>query len=131
MKTLFRIALSVVIVVANLAGMVITQAGASEQGKALVYVAAFAPDEGQAAGELGKAYPAPPGLSHPVVDSAGFMRLADEDIAKYFAPELSSAEANLLPVTQSPITPLLLARRLALQRGELSPVGPSWRRTTK
>jgi hypothetical protein len=75
MKTLFRIALSVVIVVANLAGMVITQAGASEQGKALVYVAAFAPDEGQAAGELGKAYPAPPGLSHPVVDSAGFMRL--------------------------------------------------------
>src|SRR5260370_41544172 len=35
-------------------GMVITEAGASDKVSALVYVSAFAPSEGQAAGYLGK-----------------------------------------------------------------------------
>jgi pimeloyl-ACP methyl ester carboxylesterase len=93
----------VVLVGHSWAGMVITEAGATERVKALVYVTAFAPDAGQSAGELLKPYPAPPGLGHPVVDSAGFMRLADEDIGKYFSPDLPSAQASLLAVTQGPI----------------------------
>jgi pimeloyl-ACP methyl ester carboxylesterase len=113
----------VVLVGHSWAGMVITEAGASERVKALVYVAAFAPDEGQAAGELLKPYPPPPGLNHRVVDSAGFMRLADEDIAKYFAPELSSAEANLLAVTQGPIRAAAFGEKVSVAPWKTK---PSW-----
>jgi pimeloyl-ACP methyl ester carboxylesterase len=50
----------VVLVGHSWGGTVITQAGTSDKIKALVYVAAFAPSEGQASGELGKDYPVPP-----------------------------------------------------------------------
>ena len=114
---------SVVLVGHSWAGMVITEAGASEWVKALVYVAAFAPDVGQAAGELLKPYPAPPGLSHPVVDSAGFMRLADEDVGKYLAPDLSSAEVNLLTVSQGPINTAAFGEKVTVAAWRTK---PSW-----
>ena len=43
-------------------GTVITEAGNEAKVKALVYVAAFAPDAGQSTGDQVGAYPAPPGL---------------------------------------------------------------------
>lgn len=111
----------VVLVGHSWAGVVITEAGANERVKALVYVAAFAPEAGQSAGELGKPYPVPPGLSHPVVDSAGFMRLADEDIAKYFAPDLSPTDANLLAVTQGPINTAAFGEKVSVAAWRTKP----------
>jgi pimeloyl-ACP methyl ester carboxylesterase len=113
----------VVLVGHSWAGMVITEAGANERVKALVYVAAFAPEPGQSAGELGKPYPVAPGLSHPVVDSAGFMRLADEDIATYLAPDLSSTDANLLAVTQGPINTAAFGEKVSVAAWRTK---PSW-----
>ena len=51
------------------------------------------------------------------------MRLADEDIAKYFAPELSSAEANLLAVTQGPINTAAFGEKVSVAAWRTK---PSW-----
>ena len=62
----------VVLVGHSWGGVVITQAGANDKVASLVYIAAFAPDAGQAVGDLGKAYPAPVGLTFARPDAAGF-----------------------------------------------------------
>src|SRR5262245_42955701 len=51
---------SVILVGHSWAGVVITEAGMDPKVAGLVYVAAFAPDQGETVGELGKTYPAPP-----------------------------------------------------------------------
>ncbi|NQD96608.1 alpha/beta fold hydrolase, partial [Pseudomonas sp. CrR25] len=52
----------VVLVGHSWGGTVISEAGDHEKVSALVYVAAFAPDAGQASGEQGKGAPTPPGV---------------------------------------------------------------------
>jgi pimeloyl-ACP methyl ester carboxylesterase len=84
-------------------GTVITQAGDSDKVKALVYVAAFAPSEGQATGELGKDFPTPPGIATFKVDASGFVYLPAESVAANFAQDLPPAATKLMAVTQGPI----------------------------
>jgi pimeloyl-ACP methyl ester carboxylesterase len=84
-------------------GVVITEAGTNAKVAGLVYVAAFAPDLGETAGELGKAYPPPPALAAPIVDEKGFMSLPTEAVVKHFASDLSPADARLVAATQGPI----------------------------
>ena len=56
----------VVLVGHSYGGAVITKAGLGAPNvKALVYVAAFSPGDGQATSDLAKDYPMPPGLAHP------------------------------------------------------------------
>lgn len=84
-------------------GTVITEAGADERVKALVYVAAFAPSPGETTAELGKAYPTPAGLANPVVDASGFLTLSAETVAQHFAQDVSPEQANLIAVTQGAV----------------------------
>ena len=84
-------------------GTVITEAGTSDKVKALVYVAAFAPSEGEASGELGKDYPAPPGLANLIADSGGFLSLSAESVRVNFAQDLPAAATTLMAATQGPI----------------------------
>jgi pimeloyl-ACP methyl ester carboxylesterase len=84
-------------------GAVITQAGADERVKALVYVAAFALEKNQSIADTVTAYPTPIGLQNPVVDKAGFLTLSPETVAKYFAQDVSPAQANLIATTQGAI----------------------------
>jgi pimeloyl-ACP methyl ester carboxylesterase len=93
----------VVLVGHSWAGTVITEAGNDDHVKALVYVAAFSPGDGQATSDLAKKYPTPPGLAHPQVDASGFLTLSAADIAKYFAPDIPKAQASLIAVTQGPV----------------------------
>jgi pimeloyl-ACP methyl ester carboxylesterase len=93
----------VVLVGHSWAGTVITEAGNDDRVKALVYVAAFSPGDGQSTSDLTKNYSTPPGLAHPQVDAAGFLTLSHDDIAKYFAPDVSKEESNLIAVTQGPV----------------------------
>ena len=93
----------VVLVGHSWGGAVITEAGDDEQVKALVYVAAFAPSPGEKIGELGKDYPTPPGLAHPIVDGSGFLTLSPETVAEHFAQDVSPEQANLIAVTQGAI----------------------------
>ena len=86
------------------AGVVITEAGVDPKVAGLVYVAAFAPDIGETAGELGKPYPAPPALAAPMVDAQGFMSLPADSVVKHFAWDVNPKDAQVLAATQGPIS---------------------------
>lgn len=93
----------VVLVGHSWGGTVITQAGTSDRIKALVYVAAFAPSEGEATGALGKDYAVPPGIATLQADAAGYLWLPADSVAKNFAQDVSPATAALIAATQGPI----------------------------
>ena len=93
----------VVLVGHSWGGAVITEAGDNPKVSALVYVAAFAPDVGQAVGDLGKGFPAAPGLAHLAPDAAGWLYLSPEGMSKHFAQDLPAAATAVMTVTQGPI----------------------------
>ena len=83
-------------------GVVITEAGMDPKVAGLVYVAAFAPEQGEPAGALGKNYPPPPALAAPIVDAKGFMTLSLV-VFKKFGSDLPEAAAAVACATQGPI----------------------------
>lgn len=93
----------VVLVGHSWAGMVITEAGEDERVKALVYVAAFAPDEGQSAVDLSKDYPKSEGSKYFVADKQGFVTMTAEGIAKQLAQDVPAAQTNLMAVSQGAV----------------------------
>jgi pimeloyl-ACP methyl ester carboxylesterase len=93
----------VVLVGHSWGGTVITEAGTSDKIKALVYVAAFAPSEGQATGELGKDYAVPPGIATLQADAGGFLWLPTASVSANFAQDVPPATAALIAATQGPI----------------------------
>ncbi len=84
-------------------GTVITEAGGHDKVAALVFVAAFAPDVGESTADLGKNGPPPPGSASIRPDSAGFLYLTPEGVAKDFAQDLPASQTKLMAVTQGPI----------------------------
>lgn len=90
----------VVLVGHSWGGAVITQAGVSDKIKALVYVAAFAPSEGEALGTVGKDYPVPPGIPTLKPDLNGNLELSPESYAKNFAQDLPASTSAVLATTQ-------------------------------
>lgn len=92
----------VVLVGHSYGGVVITEAGQQNNVKALVYVAAYAPSEGQSIADLNKDYPAPPGLSHIVADKEGFITLTEEGVSKYLAPDVEAAQTRVMAAVQKP-----------------------------
>ncbi|GGC66442.1 alpha/beta hydrolase [Undibacterium terreum] len=90
----------VVLVGHSWGGAVITQAGVSDKIKALVYVAAFAPSEGQALGTVGKDYPLPPGIPTLKPDANGDLTLPDESYIANFAQDIPAKTAKALAATQ-------------------------------
>ena len=91
----------VLLVAHSYGGVVITEAGNDAKVAGLVYVAAFAPMEGQSAFDLAIANPTPllPELRQ---DSFGFLKITPTGIRKDFAQDLSETEQALLTATQSP-----------------------------
>jgi pimeloyl-ACP methyl ester carboxylesterase len=90
----------VVLVGHSWAGTVITEAGNDPKVAALVYVAAFANDDGQSAGELVNAYAKTPALGTIRDDGHGFLYQTEQGVLENFAPDLPRAEAKTLAVTQ-------------------------------
>ena len=93
----------VVLVGHSWGGVVITQVGDDPKVSALVYVAALAPDVGQAGGELGKAYPPASGFAHISADGACYLKMTPEGMAKHFAQDLSANTTAVMTATQGPI----------------------------
>ncbi|RZM03603.1 MAG: alpha/beta hydrolase [Variovorax sp.] len=93
----------VVLVGHSWGGVVITQAGEDPKVSGLVYVAALAPDAGQAGGELGKAYPPAPGFAFIQADGAGYLKMSREGIAKHFAQDVPAKTTDVMTATQGPI----------------------------
>ena len=82
-------------------GSVITEAGADKHVKALVYIAAFAPDKGETAGSLGESV-SPTILSRFIQNANGYLTLSREGVAKGFAGDLSPKEQDLVYAVQTP-----------------------------
>ena len=93
----------VVLVGHSWGGTVITEAGAGDKVAALVYVAAFAPDAGQATSDLGRDLPPAPGITKLAVDKAGFASLPPDVLKEDFAQDVPAAQAAVMAATQGPI----------------------------
>ena len=93
----------VVLVGHSWGGTVITQVGNSPNVKALVYVAAFAPDVGQSTGDQVAAHEAPPGLSGVTDIGNGKLMMSVESWIGNVAQDLPESEARLLAAVQTPL----------------------------
>lgn len=95
---------NVILVGHSYGGAVITEAAAGNPNvKALVYVAAFAPDDGETLNGLVERFsPSPLGKSV-VPDSAGFLYIDRARFQAVFANDLAEDEAALLAATQKPL----------------------------
>lgn len=92
----------VVLVGHSYGGNVISMAGNDDKVKSLVYVDAFALDDGESINGLSKGGAAPAWTKTIKVDSAGFGWLPAETGAKDFAQDVPVAEQKLLSATQAP-----------------------------
>src|ERR671920_782966 len=82
-------------------GEVITNAGYNNPNvKGLVYIAAFAPDEGQSLSSFVDPAKFPKDLF--LVDSGGFIYLNPKIFRENFAQDVDSAEADLMAIVQKP-----------------------------
>jgi pimeloyl-ACP methyl ester carboxylesterase len=83
-------------------GAVITEAGNDPKVVGLVYVAAFAPGEGESVAGISKPYPAAPLGSELRPDAEGFLTITPKGIAEDFAQDLPDSETQVLTATQGP-----------------------------
>jgi len=81
-------------------GAVITVAGNDPKVVGLVYVAAFAPSDGESVASVTKPFPAAPVGSEVGRDAEGFLTLTPKGIAEDFAQDLPDKEKQVLTATQ-------------------------------
>ena len=93
-------------------GAVITVAGDNPKVSGLVYVAAFAPDEGETLGGMAQPYGTTPGLGEvrPIAD--GYVMLTAKGVSEDFAQDLSTEEKNIMAATQAPTHGAILATKI-------------------
>lgn len=91
----------VVLVGHSWGGFVITEAGADPRVKALVYIAAYAPDKGETVGSLTESV-APTILPGFLQNANGHLTLSKEGVVKAFATDLSPKEQDLVYAVQPP-----------------------------
>jgi len=83
-------------------GAVITEAGNDTKVVGLVYVAAFAPSDGESVGSISKPYPPAPLGNELRPDAEGFLTATPKRIAEDFAQDLTDKEKEILTATQGP-----------------------------
>lgn len=93
----------VVLVGHSYGGAAITEGGNDARVGALVYVAAFAPGDGESINDLISPYPAGAWQAGLEADPAGDLRLSTDAYTTYFAADLPKDEAALLATSQGPI----------------------------
>ncbi|MTV36508.1 alpha/beta fold hydrolase [Duganella radicis] len=113
----------VVLVGNSWGGVVITEAGMHERVKSLVYVAAFAPAEGQSITTLSQGYPTPSGFAHLVADKEGFLTLSLEGVQKHLAQFVPVAETRMMAATQVPVRGLNFQEKVSAAAWKTK---PSW-----
>jgi pimeloyl-ACP methyl ester carboxylesterase len=69
----------------------------------LVYVAAFALDQGETLGGLLSQGPVPPALAHQIVDDRGFVWLSEDDFTGRFAADVDATRARVMFAVQQPL----------------------------
>ena len=94
-----QIAGPVVLVGHSYGGKVITEMGDLPNVKALVFIAAFAPDAGESAGGLSQARP-PQAFPNIAPDSDGYLWIKPDKFRESFCQDLSAEEALVMAITQ-------------------------------
>ena len=85
-------------------GQIVTALGADAPNAAgLVYIAAFALDEGESLGALLSQGPTPPALEHLFTDKQGFGWLAEDDFVNHFAADVDPVHARVMYAVQQPL----------------------------
>jgi len=69
----------------------------------LVYIAAFALDEGESLGALAAGGPPSPALAHMFNDSHGFGWLSEDDFVNHFAADVDPTSARVMYAVQQPL----------------------------
>jgi len=111
----------VVLVGHSYGGAVITQAGSDPKAAALVYVAAFAPDEGQSVNDMISPYPPAPWQAGLVPDSAGYTTLTPAAYQTYFASDLSKDQSVVLATSQGPTNQQVLIDKVTTASWKTKP----------
>ena len=89
-------------------GFVITNAGSNNPNvTGLVYVAAFAPDEGQSLGTFVTPAMLPPGIL--IADSAGLTYINPDMFQDAFAQDVNTTEADIMAIAQKPFNQSIFA----------------------
>jgi pimeloyl-ACP methyl ester carboxylesterase len=103
-------------------GALITAAGAADNVVGLVYVAGFAPDEGETLAALQSNFPATPAAAHftpsSLPDGGTDFFLEPTSFREAFAADVRESEAAFMAISQRPLSAVAL--------GEPSPT-PAWR----
>jgi pimeloyl-ACP methyl ester carboxylesterase len=85
-------------------GQIVTALGADAPNTVgLVYVAAFALDEGESLGALLSQGPTPPALEHLFTDKQGFAWLSEDDFVNHFAADVDPVHARVMYAVQQPL----------------------------
>jgi pimeloyl-ACP methyl ester carboxylesterase len=92
----------VILVGHSYGGVVITEAGNDPKVVGLVYVAAFAPGDGESSTSISKPYPPAPLGGELRPDAQGFLSVTPKGVAEDFAQDLSDHEKQILTATQGP-----------------------------
>jgi pimeloyl-ACP methyl ester carboxylesterase len=91
-------------------GMVITNAAYNNPNvKGLVYIAAFAPDQGQSLGNFVDPSKLPKDLL--IIDSGGFAYINPAMFPVAFAQDVNSTEANIMAIVQKPFSTSIFAEK--------------------
>ena len=105
-------------------GQVITALGADAPNVVgLVYIAAFALDQGESLGGLLSQGPPTPALAHRFVDAQGFVWLTQEDFVNHFAGDVDPITANVMYAVQQPLAAQAFDDVMAVPAWKLV---PSW-----
>jgi pimeloyl-ACP methyl ester carboxylesterase len=103
-------------------GVVITEAGNDPKVAGLVYVAAFAPNDGEAIGDLGKEFPKPPGLDELRPQDGGFLLLTPKGITEDFAQDLPEVQKQILVAVQPPTSASIFGAKVTQAAWHTKPV---------
>ena len=90
-------------------GAVITEAGNNPKVVGLVYVAAFAPDEGETLGGMAQKFPATPLFSEVQPIEDGYLLLTPKGVMEDFVQDLSPEEKSLVLAVQGATQGAILA----------------------
>ena len=100
-------------------GQIISALGTDAPGVVgLVYVAAFALDEGESLGALLAQGPVPPALVHQSVDDRGFVWLAEDDFTNHFAADVDPVTSKVMFAVQQPLASNIFSDAMGV---------PAWR----
>ncbi len=102
-------------------GVVIGEAGAAPKVKALVYVAAFAPNKGESVQALSSNGPATEGLKAVRPDAKGFLSIDPAAYAHVFVGDIPAVQGEALAAKQRPISGAAFGAKATVAAWTLKP----------